>query len=149
MRPRRCADAVALALLGGVLVGAFARTTHAQGEAAASAAPPPSNEPPPPPPPTIPITDPPGSPESKRQDSPTNPEIQATALPSVAGRRVRGYAKQGVWELGGGFSLVTGARQKQAGLAPTVGYFVMDYVQISLIPQIDYAKLAGTAGRTR
>lgn len=106
-------------------------------------------EPPPPPPPTIPLTDAPGSPESKRQDSPSNPEVQATALPSVAGRRVRGYAKQGVWELGGAVSLVTGSRQKQAGIAPTLGYFVIDYVEISLIPQVDYAKLSGTAGRTR
>lgn len=103
----------------------------------------------PPPPPAIPLTDPPGSPESKRSDSPSNPEVQATALPSVAGRRVRGYAKAGVWELGGGVSLVTGPRQKQAGVAPTVGYFVLDYVEVSLIPQIDYAKVAGLAGRTR
>lgn len=122
-----------------VLTVAFAPRAHGQGEP----------EPPPPPPPTIPITDPPGSPESKRLDSPTNPDVQATALPSVAGRKVRGYAKAGVWELGGGLSLVTGPRQKQAGLAPSVGYFVMDYVEISLLPQLDYAKISGAPGRTR
>ena len=139
MRPKRWLEHAGGALVAGLVLVARA---HAQEG-------PEPLEPPPPPPPVIPLTDAPGSPESKRQDSPSNPEVQATALPSVGGRKVRGYAKAGVWELGGGVSLVTGPRQKQAGIAPMVGYFIIDYVEISLLPQIDYAKISGAPGRTR
>ena len=99
--------------------------------------------------PVIPLTDAAGSVESKQKDSPSNPEVQATALPSVGGRRVRGYAKAGVWEMGGALSFITGKSLQQVGLAPTAGYFVIDYVEISLLPQFDYAQTAGSSGKTR
>lgn len=114
--------------------------------AASSSAPPASSAPAPP---VIPLTDAAGSDESKRKDSPSNPEVQSTALPSVAGRTVRGYAKSGVYELGGSVSLLTGATLTQASIGPTLGYFFLDYVELSFLPQLEYAKTNASPGKTR
>jgi hypothetical protein len=100
-------------------------------------------------PPKIPITDVAGSPESKQKDSPSNPEVQATALPSVAGRQVRGYAKKGVWELGGSVSGVKSRSLSQVSFAPSFGYFFIDYVELSVLPHFEYAKTVTDSGKAR
>lgn len=69
-------------------------------------------------------------------------EGATTALPSVAGRPVRRYAEQGILELGGSLNVVKSAAFTQAGAAPSFGWFVIDYLQLSLIPSFDYVKTA-------
>lgn len=80
-----------------------------------------------------------------RQQVPLDPKARAavlneTALPSVGGRPVRGYAQKGILELGGSFSLVNATDFLSIGVAPTAGWFFIDNVSLSLIPQVSYVK---------
>ena len=76
-------------------------------------------------------------------------EGEKTALPSVAGRPVRRYAEQDILELGGNLSIVKANSFTQIGAAPSFGWFFIDYVQLSLIPSIDYVKTANTDAKAR
>jgi hypothetical protein len=89
-----------------------------------------------------------------RQQAPLDPKARAaalgeTALPSVAGRPVRGYAQRGIVELGGSVSFVKATGFTQFGVAPAAGWFFIDNVALSLIPQVTYVKAAGEASRVR
>ena len=72
-----------------------------------------------------------------------------TALPSVAGRPVRRYAEQGILELGGNVTLVKASAFTQVGAAPSFGWFFIDYVQLSLLPTVDYVKAANADAKAR
>ncbi len=83
-----------------------------------------------------------------RAAEPLDPKARAdalrqTALPSVAGRPVRGYAQRGIVELGGGVSFVNATNFMSFGFAPTAGWFFIDNVSLTLIPQLNYVKAGG------
>jgi hypothetical protein len=67
----------------------------------------------------------------------------------VAGRPVRGYAQQGIREMGGSFSFANATKFMSLGFAPTVGWFFIDNVSLTLIPQITYVKAGGEVARLR
>lgn len=89
-----------------------------------------------------------------RTQAPLDPKarstaLQETALPSVAGRPVRGYAQQGILEMGGSLSFVNATKFMSLGFAPTAGWFFIDNVSLTLIPQINYVKAGGEVARLR
>ncbi len=100
-------------------------------------------------------------PEKKVDDDETptpvskpNAEVRAeegkeTALPSVAGRPVRRYAERNVLELGGSLTLVRSTSFTQFGAMPTFGWFFIDYVELSLLPSIEYVRTATSAAQAR
>ena len=79
----------------------------------------------------------------------TEEEGKETALPSVAGRPVRRYAEKNVFEMGGSLSIVRANAFTQIGAVPTFGWFFIDYVQVSLLPSVEYVKTAKSPGKSR
>ncbi len=79
----------------------------------------------------------------------TEQEGKETTLPSVAGRPVRRYAEHNVFELGGSVSLVRANAFTQIGAIPTFGWFLIDYVQLSLLPSVEYVKTAKSPAKSR
>jgi hypothetical protein len=89
-----------------------------------------------------------------RREAPLGPKersdaLHETALPSVAGRPVRGYAQQGIVELGGSFSFVKATNFVELGFAPTAGWFFIDNVALTLIPQVNYVNAGGSPAKIR
>lgn len=76
-------------------------------------------------------------------------EGKETELPSVAGRPIRRYAQRNVLELGGVVTFTKANAFTQLGIAPTFGWFVLDYVEISLLPSFEYVKTFNTSGKAR
>lgn len=72
-----------------------------------------------------------------------------TKLPSVGGGKVHRFAERGVLELGGTISLVKANAFTQIGMSPSVGWFFIDYVQISILPALDYVKTASAPSKSR
>lgn len=87
--------------------------------------------------------------EEKPNEALRAKEGPVTALPSVAGRPVRRYAEKGVLEIGGAVSLVKANSFTQIGATPTFGWFVIDYVEISLMPTAEYVKTFDQSGKGR
>lgn len=87
--------------------------------------------------------------EKANEEKRAEDEGKETKLPSVAGRPVRRYAQQSVLELGGAVSLTKANAFTQIGIAPTLGWFFIDYVQLSIIPSLDYVKTASAPSKSR
>lgn len=90
-------------------------------------------------------------PEAKKPNEEVRAEEEGkeTKLPSVAGRPVRRYAERNVLELGGSVSIVRANAFTQIGAVPTFGWFFIDYVQISLLPSVEYVKTAKVPAKGR
>jgi hypothetical protein len=99
----------------------------------------------------------PEPPNEKKEKSPepANEAVRAakegteSELPSVAGRPVRRYAQRNVLELGGAVSFIRANAFTQVGVTPTFGWFVMDYVQLSILPSVDYVKTFNSPAKGR
>jgi uncharacterized protein YecE (DUF72 family) len=87
--------------------------------------------------------------EKPNEEKRAEEEGKDTKLPSVAGRPVRRYAERNVLELGGSVSLVRANAFTQVGAVPTFGWFFIDYVQVSLLPSIEYVKTAKAPAKSR
>ncbi|MBI2389811.1 MAG: hypothetical protein HYV09_09485 [Deltaproteobacteria bacterium] len=73
----------------------------------------------------------------------------ATELPSVAGRPIRRFAQRNVLELGGSVSYVKSNAFTQIGATPTFGWFVIEYMQVSILPSVEYVKTFSAPGEAR
>lgn len=90
------------------------------------------------------------TPETEKSNEAVRTEEEGREkLPSVAGRPRRRYAEQNVFELGGSVSLVRANAFTQIGAIPTFGWFPIDYVQVSLLPSVEYVKTANSPAKSR
>lgn len=87
--------------------------------------------------------------EAKPNEELRAKEGPVTALPSVGGRPVRRYAEKGVLELGGAVSLVKANSFTQIGVTPTFGWFFIDYVELSVMPTVEWVKTFQNSGKGR
>lgn len=76
-------------------------------------------------------------------------EGKETRLPSVGGGKARRYAEKGVKELGGAVSITNANVFTQIGVQPTFGWFFIDYVQLSLLPSVEYVKTFSQPSKSR
>lgn len=89
-------------------------------------------------------------PPVKPSESPARKgEAGATELPSVAGRPVRKFAQRNVLELGGSVSYIKSNAFTQVGATPSFGWFVIEYVQVSILPSVEYVKTFSSPGEAR
>lgn len=72
--------------------------------------------------------------------APTVPETGVTAQAGVGGTQA--YGRAGVLELGGSAGFRAASGLTQVNFSPSVGLFLMDSVEMSLILGIDYAKVS-------
>lgn len=87
--------------------------------------------------------------ESEPNEALRAKEGATTALPSVAGRPVRRYAESQVLELGGAVSFTSSPSLTQIAVLPSFGWFFVDYVQLSVLPGVQYAKTHDTGWHGR
>jgi len=93
-------------------------------------------------------------PPKEKSPEPANEAVRAkegaeTELPSVAGRPVRRFAQKNVLELGGSLSFTKANAFSQIGATPTFGWFFMDYVELSVLPSVDYVKTFNSPAKGR
>jgi hypothetical protein len=96
----------------------------------------------------------PPSPPKEVSPEPANEAVRAkegseTQLPSVGGRPVRRYAQRNVLEIGGAVQFTKANAFTQLGVTPTFGWFFMDYVELSILPSIDYVKTFNAPAKSR
>ena len=87
--------------------------------------------------------------EKPNEEKRSEEEGKETKLPSVAGRPERRYAQHNVLELGGAIAVVKANAFTQIGMQPTFGWFVVDYVQVSMVLAFDYVKTFNADAKTR
>lgn len=87
--------------------------------------------------------------EKPNEEKRTEDEGKETALPSVGGKKARRYAERNVRELGGAISMTKANAFTQIGVAPTFGWFFVDYVELSILPSIEYVKTFNTPSKAR
>jgi hypothetical protein len=87
--------------------------------------------------------------EKANEEKRSEEEGKETKLPSVAGRPERRYAQKNVLELGGAMTLIKANAFTQIGVSPTFGWFLVDYVQLSILPSIEYVKTFNDPAKSR